>query len=71
VVSRETYYDTDPSSDRLYAEIADRMRQSLDIKETLQTTVEEVRALLKVDRVFVIWTCSDGSSPLAQTKPQP
>ncbi len=60
MVSRETYYDTDPS-DRLYAEIADRMRQSLDIKETLQTTVEEVRALLKADRVFVIWTRPDGS----------
>jgi signal transduction histidine kinase len=63
VVSRETYYDTDPS-DRLYAEIADRMRQSLDIKETLQTTVEEVRALLKTDRVFVIWTRPDGSGEI-------
>jgi signal transduction histidine kinase len=63
VVSRETYYDTDPS-DRLYAEIADRMRQSLDIKETLQTTVEEVRSLLKADRVFVIWTCPDGSGEI-------
>jgi signal transduction histidine kinase len=63
VVSKETYYDTDPS-DRIYAEIADRMRQSLDIKETLQTTVEEVRALLKVDRVFVIWMRSDGSGEI-------
>jgi signal transduction histidine kinase len=63
VVSRETYYDADPS-DRLYAEIADRMRQSLDIKETLQTTVEEVRALLKVDRVFVIWMRPDGSGEI-------
>jgi signal transduction histidine kinase len=63
VVSRETYYDTDPS-DRIYAEIADRMRQSLDIKETLQTTVEEVRALLKVDRVFVIWLRPDGSGEI-------
>jgi signal transduction histidine kinase len=63
VVSKETYYDTDPS-DRIYAEIADRMRQSLDIKATLQTTVEEVRALLKVDRVFVIWLRPDGSGEI-------
>jgi signal transduction histidine kinase len=64
VVSREPYYDTDPGSDRLYAEIADRMRQSLDIKETLQTTVEEVRDLLKVDRVFVIWIRPDGTGEI-------
>jgi signal transduction histidine kinase len=64
VVLRETYYDTDPGSDRLYAEIADRMRQSLDIKETLQTTVEEVRSLLKADRVFVIWLRPDGSGEI-------
>ncbi|NJM47848.1 MAG: GAF domain-containing sensor histidine kinase [Alkalinema sp. RU_4_3] len=71
MVSRETYYDTDPGSDRLYAEIADRMRQSLDIKETLQTTVEEVRSLLKADRVFVIWIRSDGSGEICAESVDP
>lgn len=63
-MSREYYYDIDPACDRLYAEIADRMRQSLDIQETLQTSVEEIRSLLKVDRVFVIWVRPDGSGEI-------
>jgi signal transduction histidine kinase len=71
VVLRETYYDTDAGSDRLYAEIANRMRQSLDIKETLQTTVEEVRTLLKADRVFVIWQRSDGSGEICAESVDP
>lgn len=39
--------------ERLVAESAQRIRQSLDLKETLNTTVAEVRQLLQADRVLV------------------
>jgi PAS domain S-box-containing protein len=40
--------------DRLRAEIASRIRQSLNIEQILKTTVTEVRQFLKADRVFII-----------------
>ncbi|MDX1978068.1 MAG: ATP-binding protein [Pseudanabaenaceae cyanobacterium bins.68] len=39
--------------DRLLGEVALRIRQSLDLSQILQTTVAEVRQLLKADRVFI------------------
>ena len=41
--------------DRLLAQIALRIRQSLNLKQILQTTVAEVRQFLECDRVFI--TC--------------
>ncbi|MEM8638729.1 MAG: CBS domain-containing protein [Cyanobacteria bacterium P01_G01_bin.54] len=40
--------------ERLLADIARNIRQSLDLPQILATTVQEVRALLGVDRVFVL-----------------
>jgi signal transduction histidine kinase/integral membrane sensor domain MASE1 len=42
---------------RLLSEMAMRIRQSLDLEEILQTTVEEVRQFLHADRVF--FSCFD------------
>lgn len=39
--------------DRLLAEIAARIRQSLDLDEILNTTVAEIRHFLQADRVFI------------------
>ena len=39
--------------DRLLAQIALRIRQSLDLTQILQTTVAEVRQFLECDRVFI------------------
>lgn len=39
--------------ERLMGEVAQRMRQSLDIKEILNTTVAEVRQFLQIERVFI------------------
>ncbi|HEY9744158.1 MAG TPA: PAS domain S-box protein [Coleofasciculaceae cyanobacterium] len=39
--------------DRLLAQIALRIRQSLDLEQILQTTVAEVRQFLECDRVFI------------------
>ncbi|MCT7951051.1 PAS domain-containing protein [Ancylothrix sp. C2] len=39
--------------DRLLAEIALRIHQSLDLQEILQTTVDEVRHFLQADRVYI------------------
>lgn len=39
--------------ERLIAEIAQRIRQSLNLKETLSTTVSEVRQFLQAERVFI------------------
>jgi integral membrane sensor domain MASE1 len=37
----------------LSAEVASRIRQSLNLDEIFQTTVEEIRHLLQVDRVYI------------------
>ncbi len=39
--------------DRLLGEVALRIRQSLDLSQILDTTVAELRQLLKADRVFI------------------
>lgn len=46
---------------QLLAEIALKIRQSLQLKEILQTAVTEVRNLLQVDRVLIYRLWPDGS----------
>lgn len=46
--------------DRLMAEIALRIRSSLNLEEILNTTVAEVRQFLKADRVFVAYLDPEG-----------
>jgi PAS domain S-box-containing protein len=50
---------------RLVMEIAQRIRQSLELKEILQTTVTEVRQFLKVDRVLIFRFESDWRGKVA------
>jgi signal transduction histidine kinase/integral membrane sensor domain MASE1 len=45
---------------RLLSEMATRIRQSLDLPDILQTTVEEVRQFLQADRVFFTRFEPDG-----------
>jgi PAS domain S-box-containing protein len=47
--------------ERLLAETAQRIRESLDFRAILQTTVSEVLALLKADRVLVYRVWDDGT----------
>lgn len=46
---------------QLFAEITLKIRQSLQLKEILQTTVEEVQSLLDADRVLIYQVLSDGT----------
>ncbi|MEM8614689.1 MAG: ATP-binding protein [Cyanobacteria bacterium P01_H01_bin.105] len=46
---------------QLFAEITLKIRQSLQLKEILQTTVEEVQTLLDADRVLIYQVLSDGT----------
>ncbi|MBE9067317.1 GAF domain-containing protein [Leptolyngbya cf. ectocarpi LEGE 11479] len=46
---------------QLFAEITLKIRQSLQLKEILQTTVEEVQGLLDADRVLIYQVLSDGT----------
>ena len=47
--------------ERLVTTITQRIRQSLDLTEILQTTVNQVRQLLQVDRVVIYQFNPDGS----------
>ncbi len=51
---------------RLSAEISQKIRQSLQLEEILQTAVEEVHKLLEVDRVLVFRLNPDGSGTVIQ-----
>ncbi|AFY85195.1 response regulator [Oscillatoria acuminata] len=46
---------------QLFAELTIKIRQSLDIGEILQTTVEEVRQVLHADRAIVFQLMADGT----------
>lgn len=46
---------------RLFADITFKIRQSLQLKEILQTTVEEVQKLLNTDRVLLYRVFPDGT----------
>ncbi len=51
---------------RLSAEISQKIRQSLQLEEILQTTVEEVQKLLDVDRVLIFRFEPDGVGIVVQ-----
>ncbi|MBR8836787.1 MAG: response regulator [Stigonema ocellatum SAG 48.90 = DSM 106950] len=51
--------------ERLVAEIAQRIRQSLNLEEILNTTVSEVRQFLQTERVFIYRFQSDWSGFVA------
>lgn len=57
--------------ERLIAEIAQRIHQSLDLEETLNTIVEEVRQFLQTDRVIVYRFQPDGSGVVAMESVNP
>jgi PAS domain S-box-containing protein len=56
---------------KLSAEIAQKIRQSLQLDEILQTAVEEVQKLLEVDRVLIFRFERDGSGKIVQEKVLP
>jgi PAS domain S-box-containing protein len=56
---------------KLSAEIAQKIRQSLQLDEILQTAVEEIQKLLEVDRVLVFRFERDGSGQVVQEKVLP
>jgi two-component system, OmpR family, sensor histidine kinase VicK len=45
----------------LFAEITFKIRQSLQLKEILRTTVNEVQRVLKADRVIIYQVLPDGT----------
>ena len=47
--------------DRLFSEITLKIRQSLQLKDILQTTVHEVQRLLQADRVLIYQVFPDGT----------
>jgi PAS domain S-box-containing protein len=56
---------------RLSAEISQKIRQSLQLDEILQTAVEEIQKLLEVDRVLIFRFERDGSGQVVQEKVLP
>ena len=52
--------------ERLVGAIAAKIRQSLDLEEILQTTVDEVRQLLQTDRVLIFRFQADWSGLVTQ-----
>jgi PAS domain S-box-containing protein len=56
---------------RLSIEIAQKIRQSLELDEILQTAVEEVQKLLEADRVLIFRFERDGSGKVVQEKVLP
>ncbi|WP_310490238.1 GAF domain-containing protein [Chamaesiphon sp. VAR_69_metabat_338] len=53
---------------RLSAEISQKIRQSLNLAEILETAVAEVYTLLGVDRVLIVRFEADGSSTVLQER---
>ena len=53
---------------QLLATITLKIRQSLDLEEILQTTVNEVRSLLQVDRVLILRVFPDGTGSAVVTE---
>jgi PAS domain S-box-containing protein len=56
---------------QLSAEISQKIRQSLQLEEILQTAVEEVQKLLAVDRVLIFRLEADGSGTVVQEQVLP
>ncbi|MBP0001298.1 MAG: PAS domain S-box protein [Cyanobacteria bacterium SID2] len=57
----ETAFRAQVERERLLAQVQERIRQSLDLDEVLETTVCEVRQLLDADRVTFYRSNSDGT----------
>jgi PAS domain S-box-containing protein len=53
---------------KLSAEISQKIRQSLQLEEILQTTVKEVQTMLGVDRVLLFRFEADGSGTIVKEK---
>jgi PAS domain S-box-containing protein len=53
---------------KLSAEISQKIRQSLNLEEILQTTVEEVQRLLRVDRVLLFRLEADGTGTIVKER---
>ncbi|AFY95818.1 ATP-binding protein [Chamaesiphon minutus] len=53
---------------RLFAEISQKIRQSLRLEDILATAVEEVQKLLAVDRVLIYRFAADGSGAAVQER---
>jgi PAS domain S-box-containing protein len=52
---------------KLFAEVTLKIRQSLQLKEILQTTVTEVQRILKADRVLIYQVLADGTgTPISE-----
>ncbi|WP_414541362.1 GAF domain-containing protein [Nostoc sp. CCY0012] len=51
---------------QLFAEITLKIRESLQLAEILQTTVNEVQNLLQADRVLIFQLAADGSGTVVQ-----
>lgn len=52
---------------KLFAEVTLKIRQSLQLKEILQTTVNEVQRILKADRVLIYQVFANGTGkPIAE-----
>lgn len=54
----QQYY---PQRAQLFADITIKIRQSLQLKDILQTTVDEVQRLLRADRVLIYQVLPDGT----------
>jgi PAS domain S-box-containing protein len=65
---QETQLRLTAQRDRLLTETLARIRNSLNLDQILQTTVEEVRHFLQADRVFIgLSTCRGGGRILAES----
>ncbi|MBD2448300.1 GAF domain-containing protein [Nostoc sp. FACHB-152] len=51
---------------QLFAEITLKIRESLQLEDILQTTVQEVQKLLHADRVLIFRLCPDGSGTVVK-----
>ncbi len=59
--SVETLLQRQYQRDQLFSEIALKIRQSLQLKDILHTTVNEVQRLLQADRVLIYQVLADGT----------
>jgi two-component system, OmpR family, sensor histidine kinase VicK len=54
----------------IFAEVTFKIRQSLQLKEILRTTVTEVQRVLQADRVLIYQVLPDGTGKPNQTQKQ-
>jgi two-component system, NtrC family, sensor kinase len=51
--------------------LANQIRNSLDLEQILETTVQEVRQLLQIDRCLFLWYWSNSDTPPTHNSPPP